>query len=180
MDSVRADMLDPAQTVPVQINFVQTNTVQSNIVQTETDPTDLVHTEMVHATNCTQGFCVDQLSWDWNRAERDTAETEIVQTATFIETAQNKIDLSNFNQTETVQTDPVLTETGEPVHSGTVLTDIMQTATVQRDPAPTDFRYCSDRHVNHQWNRWHCQFGRCRAVAVTTGQNYTWSFSQDN
>lgn len=57
-----------------------------------------------------------------------------MQTATFIETVLNEIDQSNFNQTETVQTDPVLTETVEPVHSGTVLTDIMQT--VQRHPSP--------------------------------------------
>ncbi|CAB1320889.1 unnamed protein product, partial [Coregonus sp. 'balchen'] len=147
MESVRADMLDPAQTVPVQMNLVQTNTVQSDIVQTETDQTDLVHTEMVRATETVQRDFVqtETVQTDFVQTDNQTETTD----STFIETVKNEIVQLNFNQTETVQTDPVLTETVytvqtdtaqmEPVHSETVLTDIMQTVTVQRDPAPTDF-----------------------------------------
>uniref|UniRef100_A0A4W5QND8 B box-type domain-containing protein n=1 Tax=Hucho hucho TaxID=62062 RepID=A0A4W5QND8_9TELE len=140
MESVRTDMLDPVQTVPVQINLVHSNTVQSDIVHIETDQTYFVNvsTQVSGITikeelPATDSLSVTGLMEPIRAIMPDTLPTETVQTDAVHTQMVNMTEIvqrdffQTGNQPETVQTDSAFIET--------VQTDSAFTETVQTDSA---------------------------------------------
>ncbi|KAM9416059.1 uncharacterized protein ACWYII_024599 isoform 3-T3 [Salvelinus alpinus] len=165
MESVTTDMLNPAQTVPVQINLVHSNpaqavpvqinlvhsnTVQSDIVHTETDQTYFVNvsTQVSGITikeepPATDSLSVTGLMEPIRVIMPDTLPTETVQTdpvhtqiVNVTEIVQRDFSRTG-NQPETVQTDSAFVGTvqTDSAFVGTVQTDSAFVGTVQTDSA---------------------------------------------
>ncbi|XP_029591232.1 uncharacterized protein LOC115175828 isoform X2 [Salmo trutta] len=162
MESVRTDMLDPAQTVPVQINLVHSNTVQSDIVRTDQTYVVNLSTQVSGITIKEEPPATDILSVTGLMEHigvimPDTRPTETVQTDPVHTQIVNVAEIvqNDFFQPETVQTDSAFIETvqtdsafietvqtdsdrAETLQNEVVQSNFNKTETVQTDPVLTE------------------------------------------